>query len=298
MSLEDFFYSYSIPMLSVLMKECSVQFSHLVVSDSLQPHGLQHTRLPCPLPTPRTYSNSCPLSRVMTSNHLILCQPLLLLPSIFPSIRVFSKEPVLCITWPKYWSFSFSISPSNEYSGLISFRFDWFDLLAVQWTLKSFFQHHSSKERMLDFVKYFFCVFWWSCGFHFYSIDMCHAKSLQLCPTLWPHRLKPSRLLCPRDSPGKNTGVACHALLQRIFPTKGSNPHLLCLPPWQAGCLPLAPPGKPHSIDMMYSINWFSDVKTTLCSCDRFHLLMVYNSFICYGFGLLVFCWGLLNLYS
>ena len=85
----------------------------------------------------------------MPSNHLILCCPLLLLPSIFPSIRVFSSESALHIRWPKYWSFSFSITPSNEYSGLISFRIDWFDLLAVQGTLKSFLQHHSSKASIL-----------------------------------------------------------------------------------------------------------------------------------------------------
>ena len=99
----------------------SVQFSCSVVSDSLQSHGLQHTRLLCPSPTP----GAClclSIKSVMPSNHLILCHPLLLLPSIFPSIRVFSDESVLCIRWPKYWSFSFSISPSNEYSGLISFR--------------------------------------------------------------------------------------------------------------------------------------------------------------------------------
>ena len=86
---------------------------------------------------------------VMPSNHLILCHPLLLLPLIFPSIRVFSSESVLCIRWPKYWSFSFSISPSNEYSGLISFRMDWLDLLAVQGTLKSLLQHHCSKASIL-----------------------------------------------------------------------------------------------------------------------------------------------------
>jgi len=86
---------------------------------------------------------------VMLSNHFIFCHPLLLLSSIFPSIRVFSKESVLHIRWPKYWSCSFSISPSNEYSGLISFRIDWFDLLAVQGTLKSFLQHHSSKASVL-----------------------------------------------------------------------------------------------------------------------------------------------------
>ena len=89
------------------------------------------------------------IESVIPSNHLILCLPLLLLPSIFPSIRVFSKESVLHIRWPEYWSFSFSISPSNEYSGLISFRMDWMDLLAVQETLKSVLQHHSSKTSIL-----------------------------------------------------------------------------------------------------------------------------------------------------
>ena len=86
---------------------------------------------------------------VMPSNHLIFCHPLLFLPSIFPGIRVFSDEFVLCIRWPKYWGFSFSISPSNEYSGLISFRMGWFDLLAVQGTLKSLLHHHSSKALIL-----------------------------------------------------------------------------------------------------------------------------------------------------
>ena len=95
------------------------------------------------------------IQSVMPSNHLILCYPLLLLPSIFPSIRVFSNESVLCIRWPKYWSFSFSISPSNEYSGLISFKIDWFDLLAVQGTFKSLFQHHSSKASILQPSAFF-----------------------------------------------------------------------------------------------------------------------------------------------
>ena len=98
------------------------------MSDSLQRHELQHSRPPCPLPTPGLHSNSHPLS-VMPSNHLILCRLLLLSPSIFPSIRVFSSQSVLRIRWPKYWSFSFSIGPSYEYSGLISFRMDWLDLL-------------------------------------------------------------------------------------------------------------------------------------------------------------------------
>ena len=95
------------------------------------------------------------IESVKTSNHLILCRPLLLPPSIFPSNRVFSKESVLHIRWPKYWSFSFSISPSNEYSGLISFRMKWLDLLAVQGTLKSLFQHHSSKASILWHSAFF-----------------------------------------------------------------------------------------------------------------------------------------------
>ena len=118
------------------------------MSDSLQCHGLQLTRLSCPSQTPRTCSRMS-IESVMPSNHLILCRPLLLPPSIFLSVRVFSNESVLHIRWPKYWCFSFSISASNEYSGLISFRMDWFDLLAVQRTLKSLLQHHTSKASTL-----------------------------------------------------------------------------------------------------------------------------------------------------
>ena len=95
------------------------------------------------------------IKSVMPSNHLILCRPLLLLPSILTSVRVFSKESILHIRWPTYWSFSFSISPSNEYSGLISFRMDWLDLLAIQGTLKSLLQHHSSKASILQFSAFF-----------------------------------------------------------------------------------------------------------------------------------------------
>ena len=131
---------------------------------SLQPHGLQHARLPCPSPTqlPTTSHNLLKLMSielVVPSNHLILCRPLLLLPSVFPSIRVFSKESVLHIRWPKYWSFSFSISPSNEYSGLISFRIDLLDLLAVQGTLQILLQHHSSKVSILQHSAFFFVQF-------------------------------------------------------------------------------------------------------------------------------------------
>ena len=121
------------------------------MSNSLWPHGLQHTRPPYRSPTPRAYPNSS----VMPSNHFILYRSLLLLPSIFPRIRVFSNESVLCIRWPKYWSFSFNISPSNEYSELISFMIDWFDLLAVQGTLKSLLQHHSSKASILQCSAFF-----------------------------------------------------------------------------------------------------------------------------------------------
>ena len=104
-------------------RHIQVQFSSSVVSNSLRSYGLQHSRLPCPSPTPRVHPNPCPLNR--SSSHLILCHPLLLLPSIFRSIRLFSNESALRIRWPKYWSFSFNISPSNEHSGLISFRMDW-----------------------------------------------------------------------------------------------------------------------------------------------------------------------------
>ena len=106
-------------------------FSRSVTSNSLRPHGLQHAQLPCPSPAPGTCSNSCPVSQWCHPTHLILCFPLLLLPSIFPSIRFFSNNLALCIRWPKYWSFSFSISPSNEYSRLISFRTDWLQFISL-----------------------------------------------------------------------------------------------------------------------------------------------------------------------
>ena len=119
------------------------------MSSSLRPRGLQHTRLPCPSPSPGVCPNSCPPCQwCHESSHPLL--PLLFLPSIFPSIKVFSNKSAVPITWPKYWSISFSISPPNEYSGLISFRTDWFDLLSVQGTLKSLLQHHSSKHQFFS----------------------------------------------------------------------------------------------------------------------------------------------------
>ena len=130
-----------------LAAEPQIQFSHSVVFDSVTPWtiacqaslSITNSRSP-----PKPMSNEL----VMPPNHLILCHPLLLLPSIFPSIRVFSNESALHIRWPKYWSFSFNISPTSEYPGLIYFRMDWLDLLAVQGTLKSLLQHHSSKASI------------------------------------------------------------------------------------------------------------------------------------------------------
>jgi len=130
-------------------------FSHSVMSYSLRPHRLQHARIPSPSPTPGacSNSNSCPLSWWCHPT-ISSCYPLLP-PSIFPSIRVFSNESVLHVRWPKYWSFSFSISPSYECSELISFRIDWFDLLAVQETLKSLLQHHNLKALILQHLAFF-----------------------------------------------------------------------------------------------------------------------------------------------
>ena len=122
------------------------------MSNSLRPHQLQHTRLPCPSLSP-SLLNLIYIESVMPSNHLILCHPLLLLPSIFSTIRVFSNELALRIRWPKYRSFS--ISPSHEYSGLMSFRIGWFDLLAIHGTFKSLLQHHSSKASILWYSAFF-----------------------------------------------------------------------------------------------------------------------------------------------
>ena len=133
----------------------SVQFSHSVVSNSLRPRESQHARPPCPSPTPGAYSKLVSMESVIPSNHLILCPPLLLPPLIIPSIRVFSNESAFCIRWPKDLSFSFSISPFDERSGLISFRVDWLALLAVQGTLKSLLQHRSSEASILQRSAFF-----------------------------------------------------------------------------------------------------------------------------------------------
>ena len=149
---------------SIFVKS-SVQFSSVQYSHSLSRVWLFATPWTAPCQASLSITNSWSLLRLMSiesmmpSNHFILCCPLLFLPSIFPSIRVFPNESALRIRWPKYWSFSFSISPSNEYSGLISFRMDWHDLLAVQGTLKSFLQHHSSKVTILQCTAFFMVQF-------------------------------------------------------------------------------------------------------------------------------------------
>ena len=138
----------------------------------------------------------------MPSNHLILCHPLLLLPSIIPSIMVFSNESALCIRWPKYWSFSFNISPTNEHPGLISFRMDWLDLLAVQETLKSLLQHHSSKASVLWCSAFFIVQLshsYMTTGKTISSVQFSHSvvsNSLRL------HELQHTRHPCPSPTPG------------------------------------------------------------------------------------------------
>ena len=135
-------------------KFSSVQFSHSVVSDSATPWTAAR-QASLSITNSRSSPKPMSIESVMPSNHLILCHPLLLLPSIFPNIKVFSNESALHIRWPKYWSFSFNISPSNEHPGLISFRLDWLDLLAVQGTLKSLLQHHNSKASLLRCSAFF-----------------------------------------------------------------------------------------------------------------------------------------------
>ena len=160
-----------------------VQFSHSVVSNSLQPHGLHNTRQAfLNITSSWSLLKLMCIKSVMPSNHLILCQPLLLLPSIFPSIRVSSNESALCIRWPKYWSFSLNISPSNEHPGMISLRMDWFDLLAVQGTLKSLLQHHSLKVSILWCSAFFSPTltsihdYWKTHSFHY--MDFCWQSNI------------------------------------------------------------------------------------------------------------------------
>ena len=141
-----------------------MQFSSVAQSCPTPCESMSHSTLGLPVHHQLLESTQIHTTEsVMPSNHLILCRPLLILPSIFPSIRVFSNESALCISWPKYWSFSFNISPSNEHPGLISFRMHWLDLLAVQGTLKSLLQHHSSKAS----------IFWCSA---FFIVQLSHPQ--------------------------------------------------------------------------------------------------------------------------
>ena len=134
----------------------SVQFSSVAQSCLTSCDPMNHsTKASLSISNSRNFPKLMSIESVMPSNHLILCHPFLLLPSIFPNIKVFSNESALCIRWPKYWSFSFNISPSNEHPGLISFRMDWLDLLAVQGTLKNLLQHHSSKASILRHSAFF-----------------------------------------------------------------------------------------------------------------------------------------------
>ena len=154
-------YSFSKTCSDTLTVMLSVQFSRSVMSDCLRPHELQHAKASWSITNSRSLLKLMSIESVMPSNYLILCHPLLFPPSIFPSIRVFSNKSVLRIRWPKYWSFSFGISPPNEYSGLISFRRDWLDFFAVQGTLKSLLQlqHYNSKVLTRQ-RSAFFLVTW------------------------------------------------------------------------------------------------------------------------------------------
>ena len=169
------------------------QFNHSVVSDSLWPLKPQHARPPCPSPTPKPMS----IEWVMPSHHLILCRPLLLLLSIFPSIRVFSNESGLCIRSPKYWSFSFNISPSNEHPGQISFRMDWLDFLAVQGTLRSLLQHHSSKASILWHSAFFIVQL-----SHPYMFSSVLFSCSVVSDSLRPYEPQHARPPCPSPTPG------------------------------------------------------------------------------------------------
>ena len=139
----------SMPNLRASKTLSSVQFSRSVVSNSSRPHEITACQASLSITNSQSSFKLMSIESVMPSSHLILCHPFLLLPPIPPSIRVFSNESALRMRWPKYWSFSFSISPSNEHLGLISFKMDWLDLLAVQGTCKSLLQHHSSKASIL-----------------------------------------------------------------------------------------------------------------------------------------------------
>ena len=205
----------------------SVQFSLLVMSYSFVTPWTTARQASLSIINSWSLLKFMSIESVMPSNHLILCHPLLLLLSIFPSIRVFSNESVLHITWPKYWSFSFSISPSNEYSGLISFRMDWLNLLAVQGTLKSLYQHHSSKASILFYPFYPSHILWSRKA----KGDLLLFSRPVISDSLQPRGLQPIRLIFPWDFPGKSTGVGCHCLLREGGSVSCKNNLGLCIRP-------------------------------------------------------------------
>ena len=178
------------------------------MSDFLWPHESQHARPPCPSPTPGVHSDSCPLSWWCHPAISPSDIPFSSCPQSLPA-SVFSNESTLRMRWPKYWTFSFSIIPSKEHPGLIPFRMDWLDLLAVQGTLKSLLQHYSSKASNL----------WHSA---FFTAQLSHP-----CHSVMSNFLEPHILCGLWNSPGWNTEVGSFSLLQGIFPTQGSNPGLL-----------------------------------------------------------------------
>ena len=235
----------------------------------MRTHESQHSRPPCSSLTPGVKPNSCSLS-VMPSKHVMLCHPLLLLPSIFPSIRVFSNESALCIRWPKYWSFSFNISASNEHPELSSIRMDWLDLLAVQGTYKSLLQNHSSKASIL-WCSAFFTVQ----HSHPYmttgkTIALTAAKSLQSCPTLCNPRDGSPPGSHPWDSPGKNTGVGCHFLLQCMkVKVKSLSRVRLLATPWTAAHQ--APPSMGFSRQEYWSEVPLPSPEKALLGCKTGH---------------------------
>ena len=193
------------------------------------------------------------IESVMPSNHLTPCHPLLLLPSIFPSNRVFSNESVLCIRWPKYWSFSFSISPSSDCAGLISFRIDWFDLLAVQGTLKSLLQHHSSKAAILQCSSLFYSLaltsvhdYWKDHSFDY--MDLCQQSDYLVTLDMHVSFICPSRL-------------TLHTLLHSVLYMRrgvstASSPHHWAL--WQTLLMPCPKPS---------DFTLFRSLQTSNCYC-------------------------------
>ena len=203
----------------------------------------------------------------MPSNHLILCHPLLLLPSIFPNISVFSNESALCITWPKYWSFSFNISPTNEHPGLISFRMDWLDLLALQGTLKSLLQHHSSKASILRHSAFFTVQLSTTSWTAACQASLSITNSRSLLKLISTESVRPSNYL-----------ILCHPLLllSSIFPSISvfSNESALCIrwPKYWSFSFNISPSNE-YSGLISFRMDWldFLTVQGTIKSLSQHH---------------------------